>query len=40
MNKTIIGISTVGKFPNPTIGKVLLVFGLKYNFLSISQLCD
>lgn len=36
----IIGIGTFGKFPNPTIGEVLLVDGLKYNLLSISLLCD
>ena len=36
----IIGIGNVGKEPSPIIENVLLVNGLKYNLLSISQLCD
>lgn len=36
----IIGTYTIGKFPNPTIEKVLFVYGLNHNILSISQLCD
>ena len=39
-NGKIIGIGNVGKDPSPIIEIVLLVDGLKYNFLSISQLCD
>lgn len=35
-NVKIIGISIVGKFPNPTIRKVLLIDGLKHNLLIIS----
>lgn len=38
--RKIIGICRIGKFLNPKIRKVLLVYGLKYNLLSISQLCD
>ena len=36
----IIGVSNIGKEPSPIIENVLLVDGLKYNLLSISQLCD
>lgn len=36
----IIGIGSVGKFLNPTIWEVLLIYGLKHNWLSISQLCE
>src|ERR1044072_5403236 len=36
----IIGEGNVGKVPHPVINRVLLVKGLKYNLLSISQLCD
>lgn len=36
----IIGNDIVSKFSNPTIEEVLLVNGLKYNLLSISQLHD
>lgn len=36
----IIGTCTYGKFPNPTIGEVLLVYFLKHNHQSVSQLCD
>ena len=34
----IIGIGNVGKEPSPIIENVLLVDGLKHNFLSINQL--
>ena len=36
----VIGIGTVGNVSKPLIDNVLLVKGLKYNLLSISQLCD
>ena len=36
----IIRISSISISPNPSIENVLLVNGLKYNLLSISQLCD
>lgn len=36
----IIGIGKIGKDPSKSIEKVYLVDGLKYNLLSISQLCD
>ena len=36
----IIGIGNVGKESSPIIKNVLLVDGLKYNLLSIRQLCD
>lgn len=36
----IIGIGTVGKFHNITIGLVLLLDGLKNNILRIIQLCN
>ena len=36
----IVGESKIGKSPNPTIDDVLLVDGLKYNLLSISQFFD
>ena len=35
----IIGIGNVGKEPFPIIENILLIDGLKYNLLSISQLC-
>ncbi|PKA48983.1 hypothetical protein AXF42_Ash019521 [Apostasia shenzhenica] len=38
--KRIIGIGKVGKDSTTSIDKVLLVDGLAYNLLSISQLCD
>ncbi|PKA47763.1 hypothetical protein AXF42_Ash014540 [Apostasia shenzhenica] len=38
--KRIIGIGKVGKDSTTFIDKVLLVDGLAYNLLSISQLCD
>ena len=36
----IIGISNIGITPSTCIKNILLVNGLKYNLLSISQLCD
>ena len=36
----VIGIGMVGNVSKPLIENVLLVKGLKYNLLSISQLCD
>ncbi|KAG8639484.1 hypothetical protein MANES_14G146816v8 [Manihot esculenta] len=36
----IVGICKVGKENSPILDKVLLVDGLKYNLLSVSQLCD
>jgi hypothetical protein len=36
----VVGVGTVGNISNPLIDNVLLVKGLKYNLLSISQLCD
>ena len=36
----IVGIGQVGNLKTLSIHKVLLVDGLKYNLLSISQLCD
>ena len=36
----IIGIGNVGKEPSPIIENILLVDGLKYNLLSICQLCN
>ena len=36
----ILGIGSIGMYPNPIIENVLLVKGLKHNLLSISQLCD
>jgi len=36
----VIGIGNVGNSKTPTISNVLLVRNLKYNLLSISQLCD
>ena len=36
----VIGIGMVGNISKPLIENVLLVKGLKYNLLSISQLCD
>ena len=36
----IIDIGNVGKEPSLIIKNILLVDGLKYNLLSISQLCD
>jgi hypothetical protein len=36
----VIGVGTVGNISNPLIDNVLLVENLKYNLLSISQLCD
>ena len=36
----IIGTSKIGKNPSSFIEDVMLVDGLAYNFLSISQLCD
>lgn len=39
-NSKILGFSTIGKNFNPTIKDVLFVEGLKYNLLSLSQLCD
>ena len=36
----VVGIGTVGNVSKPLIDNVLLVKGLKYNLLSISQLCD
>ncbi|PKA58449.1 hypothetical protein AXF42_Ash013955 [Apostasia shenzhenica] len=38
--KRIMGIGKVGKKFSTSIAKVLLVDGLAYNLLSISQLCD
>ena len=38
--KKIIGIGSIGISPNPSFENVLLVDRLKYNLLSISQLCD
>ena len=36
----IISIGNIGKEHSPIIENILLVDGLKHNFLSISQLCD
>ena len=36
----IIGISNIGGNPSPLIENIFLVDKLKYNLLSISQLCD
>lgn len=36
----ILGFGIIDKSPGPIIGKVLLVERLKYNLLSIIQLCD
>ena len=36
----IIGLGKVGKNPSSYIDEVMLVEGLAYNLLSISQLCD
>ena len=36
----ILGVGSIGMYPNPIIENVLLVKGLKHNLLSISQLCD
>lgn len=36
----ITGFDIIFKFPKPTIGDVVLVYGLKHYLLSISQLCD
>ena len=36
----VIGTSKVGKNPSSCINDVILVEGLAYNLLSISQLCD
>ena len=36
----IIGIGKIGKNPSSCIDDVMLVEGLAYNLLSISQLCD
>lgn len=38
--RRIIDIDNTGNFSNPTIGKVILVVGLKHNHLNISQLCE
>ena len=39
-NGKIIGVGSISKNPSTIIENVLLVEGLKHNFLSISQLCD
>ena len=36
----ILGVGKVGKNPSKTIDNVYLVEGLKFNLLSVSQLCD
>jgi len=36
----IIGIGKIGKDPSNSLENVYLVEGLKFNLLSISQLCD
>ena len=36
----IIGVGSIGKNSSPIIENVLFVEGLKFNLLSISQLCD
>ena len=36
----ILGVSKVGKNPSKTIDNVYLVEGLKFNLLSVTQLCD
>ena len=38
--RKIIGIGKVGKNPSSCIDDVMLVEGLTYNLLSVSQLCD
>ena len=36
----ILGVGKIGKNPSKTIDNVYLVEGLKFNLLSVSQLCD
>ena len=36
----ILGVGKVGKNPSKTIDNVYLVEGLKFNLLTVSQLCD
>ena len=36
----IIGVGKVGKTDSHSIENIYLIYGLKYNLISVSQLCD